>query len=174
MSLDAQGSGFRYGFINRSGKLVIPLQYAGAQNFSQGLAVVRVPNRQKGHIGRMGYIDRQGQMVIPARYYLADSFAEGLAAVQIKENGRWGFIDKQGRQIIASRYDHAWGFSEGLAAVVQNGKVGYIDRRGRMVIAARYEPPVVFDGSPCSFFQGLAYLEERGYIGRDGTEYFEP
>jgi hypothetical protein len=154
---------------------VVPIKYDGAREFSEGLAAVGIENTKRRFGNRMGYIDRSGRIVIPVRYYSADSFSEGMAAVQLKYNGPWGFIDKSGKLVIPSRYDYAWEFSEGLAAVVLNGKVGYIDRRGKIVIPAKYKPPAVYDGSPCSFSDGLAYVEtQEGYIGRDGTEYFEP
>ena len=45
-----------------------------------------------------------------------------------------------------------------------------------MVIRPKYKVPEVVDGSPGAFSRGLAYVEldgVSGYIGRDGTEYFE-
>ena len=114
-------------------------------------------------------------MTIPLKYYQAEAFSEGLAPVKLRENGRWGFIDKSGKQVIAFKYEYAWPFSDGLAAVVVNNKVGYIDRTGKLVIRPKYKVPEVVDGMPGAFSRGLAYVEledASGYIGRDGTEYF--
>lgn len=47
----------RYGFIDRNGKLVIPLNYSNAGNFSEGMAYV-----SEG--GKYGFIDKTGKVVI--------------------------------------------------------------------------------------------------------------
>jgi len=57
-----------------------------------------------------------------------------------------------------------------LACVKLNGKYGYIDKKGEEVIPPKYDKAV-------GFSHGLAQVwvnEKEGYIGRDGTEYFEP
>ena len=77
----------KYGFIDKTGKEVIPLKYDNAFDFSEGLALVWLNEK-------CGYIDKTGKEVIPIKYYNADSFSEGLASVRL--NGKWGYIDKTG------------------------------------------------------------------------------
>ncbi|HEY3028181.1 MAG TPA: WG repeat-containing protein [Pyrinomonadaceae bacterium] len=51
-----------------------------------------------------------------------------------------------------------------------SGKSGFIDKSGKEVIPMKYEL-----ADP--FFKGIALVSldrDIGYIGRDGTEYFEP
>jgi len=51
-----------------------------------------------------------------------------------------------------------------------NGKYGYLDKTGKEVIPLKYDNAVPFS-------HGLARVwvnKKEGYIGRDGTEYFEP
>lgn len=62
-----------YGFIDKTGKLVIPTIYEYVQPFSEGLAAV---NRD----GKWGFIDKKGKMVIPANFYFVSRFNEGLAS----------------------------------------------------------------------------------------------
>lgn len=51
-------SAFRYGFIDRTGQEVIPCQYAGVYDFDQGLALVKLENKQ-------ALIDKTGREIIP-------------------------------------------------------------------------------------------------------------
>lgn len=148
--------GDEYGFIDKSGKEVIPSVYDEARPFEEGLARVYKDGKwgfidktgkvvilsliydevltfseglarvKKG--GKYGYIDKTGKMVIPLSYYLADSFSEGLAFVGKGDWGKWiyGFIDKTGKEIIPLIYQSASDFSEGVAPVLKDGKWGII------------------------------------------------
>jgi hypothetical protein len=130
----------KHGYIDRTGKVIIPLKYTNKSmfmcgaSFSEGLASVQ----QKG---KFGYIDSTGQTVVPFTYHSASRFREGLASVSLE--GKWGFIDKTGKTIIPLKYFDADDFSEGLASVkfgdYEAGKYGYIDRSGEMVIPFIYE-----------------------------------
>lgn len=120
----------KYGFIDRAGRLVIPLLYDRAEDFSQGLAVVGV--WIDGSI-KHGYINLDGEISIPLKFEAAGSFSEGLAPVQV--NDKWGFIDNTGKFIIEPKYLGANSFSDGLAGVSLNdGTYAYINRKGKIVI----------------------------------------
>lgn len=148
----------RYGYIDRTGKVVIRPAFEFACPFSEGRAMVCVG-------GRVGYIDTSGNLAIPCRYEVGGGFQEGLAAV--RSEGRWGFIDKGGRWIIAARYDDLGipCFYEGLAPVAQNGKWGYIGHDGEWMIAPRYDVAGFFVGDRAPVMLGRRW----GYIDRTGT-----
>lgn len=119
-----KADGDKYGYIDRTGKMVIPQEYDWAGNFFDGLAVVAKDERY-------GYTDRTGKVVIPLKYDAAASFSEGLAAVE--QDGKWGYIDQTGKLVIPFQYDEAYAFSEGLATIMKNGKGGFIDTSGKLV-----------------------------------------
>ncbi|WP_308575635.1 WG repeat-containing protein [uncultured Fusobacterium sp.] len=75
----------KWGYIDKTGKIVIPFEYDKANDFSGGLAAV-----EKN--GKWGYIDRTGKIVIPFEYDKANDFSEGLAAVE--KNGKWDYLNK--------------------------------------------------------------------------------
>jgi serine/threonine protein kinase len=75
--------GIRYGFIGNDKKIAIPLEFLEADEFSEGLAAVRV------HQG-WGYINPEGKFVTPPRFEEAGPFQSGRA--EVKENGRSRFI----------------------------------------------------------------------------------
>jgi hypothetical protein len=118
----------KYGFIDRTGREIIPFRYDDAGVFSEGLAKVRIN-------GKWGFIDRMGKEAIPSIYDNVGSFSEGLVAAQ--SNGKYGFIDKTGKEIIPFKYDDAGSFSDGLARVRSNGKWLYIDASDKTVIGER-------------------------------------
>ena len=112
----------KYGFIDKTGKEVIPIKYDdAAESFSEGLAEVKLNDK-------WGFIDKTGKEVIPIKYDNAYSFSEGLAKVKL--NDKWGFIDKTGKEVIPIKYDNAYSFSEGLAEVELNNKWFYINQKG--------------------------------------------
>ena len=115
----------KWGFIDNTGKVVIPLNYDWTWSFSEGLAAVE-------RNGKWGFIDNTGKVVVPLNYDDAGSFSEGLALVS--RNGKYGFVDKTGKVVIPLKYDKADSFSfyNGVAGVLDRstGEAFYINRQG--------------------------------------------
>jgi hypothetical protein len=163
--------GGKFGYIDKTGKVVIAPQFFVAQDFADGLAAVRVEETAGS---KFGYIDRTGHMAIAPSFHQAGPFSEGLAAVETSARVvgnqvvdiAWGFIDKTGVLKIPDKYNFAGNFSEGLARVAIKAGVsmGYIDRDGKMII------PPKFSGA-WDFSEGLAAACSDGcvYIDRSGT-----
>ena len=106
---DEDGSYFKFGYIDKTGELRIPLEFAGAENFTEGLAVVEINKK-------WGYIDKTGKLVVPAEFdYIMTPFSEGLALV--KKGEELGFIDKKGKVVIKLQFGGASSFQEGLAVI---------------------------------------------------------
>jgi hypothetical protein len=124
----------KFGYMDRTGRVVIPPIYDEAREFSEGLALV-------SQEGRYGFIDKTGKVVIPLQYFYGSSFSEGLAAVTSSGDWQvpgWGYIDREGRVRVALNLDYAAPFSGGLAAIDrvtdrQNIPDAYIDAQGRFV-----------------------------------------
>lgn len=124
------------GYIDTTGKTVIPRQFTGAGNFSEGLAPVRLNDK-------WGYINKFGEFIIPESFDEAYPFQEGLAAV--KKDNQWIYINKKGRTIIQGNFDSISYFSEGIAAVKQNNKWGYINKKGIFTIQPEFNNPKLYD-----------------------------
>ena len=154
----------KWGYINRSGEVVIAPQFNLAYGFSEGLAAVLTRDG-------WGYIDATGRMVIaPNRgFFNPGSFSEGLAPVGTSGT-KMGYIDKTGRVVIEPQFDKAYEFSEGLARVHDGGKYGYIDKSGKVVV------DFMFDDAQ-DFKSGVAVValgERRGYIDKTGKYVWKP
>lgn len=162
----------RCGYIDKTGKEVIALQYEEADPFEEGLACVMVNEK-------LGFIDKSGKMVIEPRfdkYYTDDAwlmplsygFSEGLAPVAIGR--KMGFVDKKGKMVIDTKYDEVCPFSDGLASVKVDEKWGYIDKKGQYVITPQFE----WAGS---FSEGLAVMRvdrKCGFIDKTGKVVIAP
>lgn len=118
-------SGCKIGYIDKSGREVIPCQYDIADDFHDGLANVNG-----------AFIDKTGQVVIQSAK-CAGNFSEGLAVFY---GNKSGYIDKTGQIAIPARFDRAYDFHDGLAMVKENRTWGFIDKSGRMVIEYKTEP----------------------------------
>lgn len=80
------------GYIDKTGRLVIPCQWKGAGNFFDGLAAVEDAN------GKYGFIDKTGKLVIPCKWGNAGFFHEGQAQVR-DANDNWFYIDTTGKVV---------------------------------------------------------------------------
>ena len=116
--------GYKYGYINTKGQIVIKPQFSEASTFNNGYAVV----------GKY-FINKQGKRVLGSYEGVSD-FSEGLAAV--KKGGKWGYINTSGKMVISPRFDYCGGFSGGLAVVKINKKYGYINKSGQEVIKPQF------------------------------------
>ena len=146
---DSSGFPTGAGFIDWTGKVVIPAEYDNAGDFSEGFAWV-VKN------GKIGFIDNTGKVITSFQYDSTLGFHEGLAAVT--KNDKVGFIDTTGKEVVPCTYDDTKGFSQGLAAVEKGGKWGFINKTGEEVISFQYDDAT-------SFFQGLAGVKKNGKWG---------
>lgn len=129
----------KYGYIDKTGKVVIPPQFENTMGFSEGVAATRID-------GKYGYIDVEGNWVIKPQFDFTYKFSEGLAMVRVGK--LFGWIDRAGKMVIEPReYDQvADGFSEGRVAVRKDGKWGYIDRTGRVIAEPKYKKASRFNG----------------------------
>jgi hypothetical protein len=138
--------GRQFGFINRSGTVVIPPQYDAVNEFHEGLARVYLGSQA-------GYIDTKGKLVIPAKWSTAGDFEQGRALVS--NEGKYSIIDKQGK-VVAEIPHRVLGEFHGGLAVIQRARTtgadgkaipsayGYIDRSGKIIIEPQFMPAGAF------------------------------
>ena len=120
-----------YGFIDRTGQVVIDGSFDQAGNFNNERALI---GRQK----RFGFIDPTGKTVIAMTYTYGADFSEGLAAVREGEYSvgfvpACGFIDVDGNMVVKPRFDRADSFRDGLCLVTTKDSIGYINKQGEFV-----------------------------------------
>ncbi|SRR6266498_501503 len=167
----------KWGFIDRSGKVAIPLQFDDAGDFHEGLALVSAN-------GERVFIDTAGKIVIRPQFDIVNNFSEGLAHVNIGQTripnigliqnpGKWGYIDKTGKLALPMKFTHAEDFSEGLAAVTLAGRSGFIDHTGKMLFEVPLDVTLGFhEGIVGVLWKGLvSYYDRTGKKIPISTDY---
>jgi WG containing repeat len=158
----------KWGYINTSGKMVIPPQFDEGGRFRDGMATV----------GSGKYINRNGKLLNIKHHHVGD-FSEGLAAVALPgiinhpSQSETAYVDRSGRVVIKtgknSHYfgDYMYDFSDGLAIVEGQG---YIDKTGKIVIKCDIKKYYCLP-----FREGLAAIFPRnsnnkgGFIDKKGV-----
>ena len=154
----------KFGYIDKTGQMVIAPKFNGASDFSEGLARILVGDHESG---AFGYIDTTGKIVIKAKFKGGGVFKEGVAIA--RDNKGLGVIDKNGNFILrlksVTKDAHVEGFSEGLTAAGLSWKksygfyYGFIDLNGKVIIPAKYH-------NARNFSEGLAAVEVYGAGGK--------
>ena len=146
LALYRRPDNYKFGYIDKTGRLVIDTIYHWAEPFKEEITAVSLGD---GY----GYIDRSGKVVLPFRYTLADAFSDGLAAVYDGNTEKWGYIDKTGNTVIPPRYGSfegpdgeiiAYPFVNGITGVylgegqayrssIQKNAFALIDKTGKIL-----------------------------------------
>jgi hypothetical protein len=175
--------GGKWGYINRSGEVVIKPKFDWAEPFADGLALVRYAprkNRAKPDelVEGMGFIDQTGKVVIELEGPLhinGESFSEGLTKYSIWDAGKgyfYGYMDTSGKIQIKATFTDASSFVDGLAAVcIEWQKCGFINKAGDFVVKPTYRVTG-------QFFEGLALAGHEydviGFMNKSGEMIIEP
>jgi len=183
--------GDEYGYMDASGRVVIPAKFAWADGFSECLALVDLPGKKLDR----GFIDHTGKLLFRVNFpqnetynrtYVisttVDSFHNGLALVEVRDQRMvefWGFIDQKGHFAIAADFEDAKRFSEGVAAVriaspddFSRFAAGFISANGQFAVEPKFE-------DADSFSEGLAAVEDHttkkwGYVDHEGSYAIPP
>jgi hypothetical protein len=186
----------KYGFIDASGRMVLPAKYDFALPFSDGLAqvhigVVHALIDRSGKVvasplppqvwpcaegrcqfadehDRTGYLDTAGKVAIAPTFDAGETFSEGLVAV--RSGDVWGYIDKSGAFVIAAAFAFAGEFNCGVAFVRkdEDGLIGAIDRSGRIVIEAQFDDVNHFQETAQGCLASVAKGTKWGYLRTNG------
>lgn len=172
----------KFGVIDKTGKLIIPVKYDAISSFHGNVASVSIKGKSglvdktgkeltpqkyddimsypydegfyRVRIGdKKGLVNYEGKEFIPVKYDEIKDFDEGLIRVSI--DGKWGYLDKNGNEFLPLKYQDLKNFAHGLAGAKLNGKWGFIDRQGKEAIPFQYEEAGYF-------------LEEYGEVKKGG------
>ena len=163
-AVQAQG---RWGYVDRTGKVVVPFVFEKATPFDGGHAAVMQD-------GRWMIADSTGRLVAPPRLLSSlGRFSEGLAPARLTAGGLWGFVDLTGAFVIPPRFTSVDPFSQGLASVAFMGHWFYVKPTGEIVFDVLHYRSYPFTADGLALFQA-ARDGAYGYLRRDGTVAIEP
>jgi hypothetical protein len=100
-----------YGYIDKTGKEVIPCMYRNTGEFTDGLAWVMNDG--------VRYINDKNELVIPMEYDSAYGAGGGLASVG--KEGKYGLVDYNNNVVVPLEYDDISSFDEGVAYAIKDG-----------------------------------------------------
>ena len=157
---DVANENEKYGFIDKTGKEVIPCVYDTAKPFYNGYSVVTTSETFKNdddmEISVSFIIDKQGIYRATLRY--DETGWEYGDYFPVSKGGIWGYINKSNKMIIPLRYNSAKSFHGDYAIVHLNNGYGCINKRGEVIIPFNYE-------KLNNFHEGLALAQKDGRFG---------
>lgn len=161
-----------WGFIDPTGREVIPALFRAASDFQDGSAMLSLGEHQAG------LISRRGKWLLPPVFDSAEPFRNGVAQV-IKNFETPAMFDRNCRETTLEVAEQRLNFTppddgppiienpsvlSGAPAEsdwtmqAQNGRVGFVDAQGNWTIPPRFE-----DAEP--FAENLAAVKSGGYWG---------
>lgn len=158
-------NGNQFGYIDWDGKIVINPQFAEANLFKDGVALIRT----SGNEPQYGYIDTKGNYVINPQYLYATDFEDGIA-LTVKANEAPKGINPKGEVVFEIKNAQSVkSFSEGLAAFSiesdEGLKWGFINNKGTTVITPQFYNVEKFSDGKCA----VSNKEGKwGYIDKTG------
>ena len=133
----------RWGFIDSTGQIKIPLKYDAALEFDDDWISAPVLLNNK-----WGLIDPSGHWILEPTYDQFDTWSNSTYRVLKGVETVW--IDRRGAVVPEDDIGHSSfdlfsetidtvHFADGRRVVIRGGKYGYADSTGRLVIPARYD-----------------------------------
>lgn len=161
----------KFGAINTSGTLVIPIEFDELYDFNSAGNVVFGKKESKDRI-LYGIMSNKGTQILPPTFDCISSFINHHAIVC--KDGKYGVVDSLGVIRIPVQFDRIVPYSlrdtdkSGLVAAVSNGKTGFVDINTGMVSI-----PFIYDDDPVGivrFSEGFCALKKDGeYVCIDMT-----
>ncbi|MFC5468176.1 WG repeat-containing protein [Cohnella suwonensis] len=124
----------KVGFVDRRGKLVIPLKYdlpsdksvIDGLTFEKGIFIV-------ARNGKYGFASDAGREISEPQWDQVEPFHNGIS--KVKKNGKYGYLDKTGKLISEPQWDSATVFDNGYAVITKGKLSGVINAQGEIVLS---------------------------------------
>ncbi len=168
-----------FGFIDKTGKFVIPPKFVEVGPFSEGLATAgefrdHYYNKTTGKIesgaSSHGYIDHTGKFVIAPRDWTIYDFHQGVAVVLEQKRGcDYRLLNQSGNFVSNFSFQEACPSlsNKFITFGRSTTKWGCIDHNGKVVIEAKYDNPLVFWNGMSAIAIGGHWVSGCSY--RDGA-----
>ena len=159
----------KWGFIDRTGKVIVPPRYERTGDVHEGLV-------QVWEDGASHFIDTHGQTVPMPPFDVIGEFSEGVAPLNrgqrrdanlglLLEPGWWGYVDVAGRFVTPMVFTYADPFHDWFAAAKRGDESGFINHWGQWVFKADFD-------AAWGFQDGFALLrsgDAKRYVDRQGN-----
>lgn len=181
------GQNNKLGYINESGKLIVPMTFDKANSFdSLGVALVALDAEDSYHsYSKIGFINKKGNFVIPLNDSYLDSFYDNFFVVGkillTKYNPKnkelkYGLVNSTGKVFLEPIYDRISPVKDDQYLLVKQGrKYGITNAEGKWVVPLSfddvglrvydfygYASPVQFFPMPVKEGDKWKFLTEKG------------
>jgi len=125
----------KYGFIDKSGEVVIPLIYNDAEGFDTKSGLAEVSNGKWNEKRRFGFINTKGELVWPmvfnTIYKTRPDINVAIKVYDKKKKWWYGFVNEKKEEVIPFIYTYAGGFeANGLSYVEIDKEKFFIKKDG--------------------------------------------
>jgi hypothetical protein len=185
--------GDKYGFVDKSGKVVISPKYDAVIPFVGGIAAVK-------RDGKWGFVDKTGKEIVPPTYeypvidynylkmgYLPVVEKAGKYSTPFggeydflvhvdsnlflaKKDDKWGLIDKKNREVLSFKYDDLSHLHKDFFVYSERGKYGVISLKRGVIVQPRYDK-IFYAGEGII---GLVLNNKVGFMDTLGNIIFQP
>lgn len=150
--------GNKYGLIDNTGKIILPVEYDSVFELKNGFAEVVKD-------GKRGYINSEGKLIIQCKYDNTTPFESDVARVAM--GSKWGLVDSSGRvRLLCNKYNYIRSISDnkfivGIYDEMKKMKFGAIDILGKELIPCKYDWIRNFNKGIASFNIGGEFNKQR-------------
>jgi len=172
----------KYGYIDKTGSVVIPLKFQTAMPFKEGFAIINeyIPEKREDN-PVWGVIDKSGEIVIPLEYDGLSSFTNSRAVFEVDKvhlnrnnNNLYGLIDTSGNIIVPAIYNSLRAQSDGTwKAEIYGGEIKFIDKDGNDVLVVGTNRSLAGEGLYSTGIE-IDGKWKGGYVNADGDWVIEP
>lgn len=152
----------KWGFVDKSGKVVINPQFTSVEKFKDGKCAVE--NKDE----KWGYIDSDGKIIINHQFDDANNFVDGKAVVSLDKKA--GIINEEGKYIVNPQFDNMVVDGDEFA-INKEDKVGWCDKDGKFTINPQFEEAYPFNDSDLA---AVKSGDQYGYINKEGKIMINP
>ena len=127
------------GFVNDTGKEVVPCKYDEVESFENGYTVVKIKAGEYTY--KEGLMDSTGKEVIPLKYGKMEYYPNDKVLIVGEESAsNVGLMDLTGKMIIPAQYEF-WSkrISKGLWPVGKNNICGVVNLKNETVVPFIYD-----------------------------------
>jgi hypothetical protein len=174
----------KYGLVDVTGQIVLPLIYDDISPFVDGRAIVTIQGRTFRD-RKYGIIDDRGKWIVQiGKHRYLSQYSEGLCAfsdtLDAPNDEKLGFLDRDGKEVISPKLTGIYSqkFNSGLCRMEPKWPqpTYYMNKKGETAIT------LPADTFPSSFSEGLAVVgviveagrTKDGYIDNSGKFVIEP
>ena len=166
----------KWGYIDGTGKQIIPCQFDMVYGFYNGYSMFAI---DVNGAYKFGFIDEQGNLIEQPTYDNGYNFSDGVSWLMERDNekgiNRFFLTDGKGsKEQLSIQYTAVKPFADGMAAVQRFGNWGFVNKDLKEIIKPQFKAISVFSGGLCAFGTTDDTLCTWGYINKAGQVVIKP